>query len=126
MNRQTKRMLQRQGQLPAEEGGEGGPPRRPGTAVGGADGSGPGRGGGRGGRSAAQPRRSNVRRERTSPATFVREVRGELRRVAWPTRAEVINYSTIVLVTLVVLVALIFVLDFAFAKSILFLFDTPE
>jgi preprotein translocase subunit SecE len=115
-------MLQRQGQLPPEEGGEGGPPRRPGTAVGGADGSGPGRGG----RTGAPPRRTNVRRERTSPATFVREVRGELRRVAWPTRPEVINYSLIVLVTLVVLVTLIFVLDLAFAKSILFLFDTPE
>ena len=55
---------------------------------------------------------------------FFRDVRTELRRVAWPTRAEVINYSTIVLVTLTVLIALIFVLDFAFAKSVLFLFET--
>jgi preprotein translocase subunit SecE len=70
--------------------------------------------------------RKPVKREKTSPATFVREVRGELRRVAWPTRAEVVNYSTIVLFTLVILVALIFVLDFAFAKSILFLFESPE
>jgi preprotein translocase subunit SecE len=64
--------------------------------------------------------------QRTSPATFLREVRGELRRVAWPTRAEVVNYSTIVLFTLAILIALIFVMDYAFAKSVLFLFQTPK
>jgi preprotein translocase subunit SecE len=64
--------------------------------------------------------------DRTSPATFLREVRGELRRVAWPTRAEVVNYSTIVLFTLAVLIALIFVMDYAFAKSVLFLFESPK
>ena len=51
-------------------------------------------------------------------------MRAELRKVAWPTRAEVINYSTIVLITLVVLIALIFALDYAFAKSVFFLFET--
>jgi preprotein translocase subunit SecE len=71
-------------------------------------------------------RQATAKRERTSPATFLKEVRGELRRVAWPSRAEVANYSTIVLFTLVVLIALIFVLDYAFAKSVLFLFETPE
>jgi preprotein translocase subunit SecE len=73
----------------------------------------------------APVRRPTAKRERTSPATFLREVRGELRRVAWPTRGEVINYASIVLVTLIVLISLIFLLDFAFAKSVLFLFDTP-
>jgi preprotein translocase subunit SecE len=70
--------------------------------------------------------RKPVKRERTSPATFLREVRGELRRVAWPTRAEVTNYSTIVLFTLAILITLIFCLDYVFAKSVLFLFETPE
>jgi preprotein translocase subunit SecE len=70
--------------------------------------------------------RRPVKRERTSPATFLREVRGELRRVAWPTRAEVVNYSTIVLFTLAILITLIFILDYAFAKLILFLFATPK
>jgi preprotein translocase subunit SecE len=70
------------------------------------------------------PRPPKPKGERTSPGTFLREVRGELRRVAWPTRAEVTNYSTIVLFTLAILIALIFVLDYAFAKSVLFLFKT--
>jgi preprotein translocase SecE subunit len=46
--------------------------------------------------------------------------------VAWPTRAEVTNYSTIVLFTLAILIALIFCMDYVFAKSVLFLFKTPE
>ena len=48
-----------------------------------------------------------------------------MRRVAWPARAEVVNYSTIVLFALAILLALVFVLDYGFAKSVLFLFDTP-
>ncbi len=97
MNRQTKRLMQRQGQLGSD--GTPSPVRRPPS------------------RPAAKPTA-----QRTSPATFVREVRGELRKVAWPTRAEVLNYSSVVLITLVVLIGLIFVLDYAFAKSVLFLF----
>jgi preprotein translocase subunit SecE len=74
---------------------------------------------------AARPKAA-AKRERTSPAVFLREVRGELRRVAWPSRAEVVNYSTIVLFTLAILIALIFCLDYVFAKSVLFLFETPK
>jgi preprotein translocase subunit SecE len=59
---------------------------------------------------------------RTAPAEFVKDVRSELRKVAWPSRAEVVNYSTVVLFTLVVLTALIFVLDLGFQKWVTFLF----
>jgi preprotein translocase subunit SecE len=99
MNRQTKRLMQRQGQL-----GEDGSPA---AAK----------------RQATRPTQKPPS-QRTSPVTFLREVRGELRKVAWPSRSEVLNYSTVVLVTLVVLIGLIFVLDYAFAKSVLFLFET--
>jgi len=60
--------------------------------------------------------------QRTKPRDFLREVRAELRKVAWPTRGEVINYSTVVLVTLVLLMGLILVLDYGFAKIILIIF----
>ena len=100
MNRETKRRLRRQGQL----GPEGGPAvenkRRP------------------------APRAQKPAGQRTRPTAFVREVRGELRKVAWPTRAETANYATIVFVALFFIILLIFVFDFAFAKSIFFLFDT--
>jgi len=62
--------------------------------------------------------------KRTGPRQFLREVRAELRKVAWPTRPEVINYALIVLFTLALLIGIIFVLDFLFAKGVLFLFES--
>ena len=55
-------------------------------------------------------------------AEFIREVRSELRQVAWPTRAEVANSATVVFITLVVLVVLIFLLNYAFSHSISWLY----
>jgi preprotein translocase subunit SecE len=97
MNRQQKRMLQRQGQL----GADGEPVARKRQAP-----------------PAARPKE-----ERTTPAQFVREVRGELRKVAWPTRPEVVNYSIIVLVALVVLTAYVAALDYGFGELLLKLFE---
>ncbi len=99
MNRQMKRMMQRQGQVEAD--GSPAVRRQPPS------------------RPAPKPSA-----KRTSPVTFLREVRGELRKVAWPTRGEVINYSTVVLFTLILLVTLIFLLDLMFAKGVLFVFKT--
>src|SRR5215218_5814211 len=62
-------------------------------------------------------------RESTSPATFFSEVRSELRKVAWPTRQEVINSTIVVLIAVVVMTALIFGFDYASAKAVLFLYD---
>ena len=61
--------------------------------------------------------------ERTSPGQFFMEVRGELRKVAWPTRHEVINSTIIVLIAVVVMTTLIFGADYVFAKGVLFLYD---
>ena len=94
MNREQKRQMQRQGQDPE---GEAAPTR---TA----------------------PARKPVKREPFRIGQFLREVRSELRQVAWPNRAEVINYTTVTLVTLISLMALIFVLNYAFAKGVLWLF----
>jgi preprotein translocase SecE subunit len=55
---------------------------------------------------------------------FFREVRSELRQVAWPNRAEVINYTVVTFATLVLLIGLIFVLNYAFAKGVFWLFKT--
>jgi preprotein translocase subunit SecE len=97
MNRETKRMLQRQGQL----GADGAPAR-----------------------TKPQPRPApRPVKERTSPRQYLREVRGELRKVAWPTKEEVARYSVIVLITVVVLTTFIFLLDYAFAKGVFYLYD---
>jgi len=62
-------------------------------------------------------------RERTSIPEYLQEVRGELRKVAWPTKAEVINSTLIVLVAVVIMTSLIFALDWTFAKFVFFLYD---
>ena len=79
---------------------------------------------------ADQPRKPERRQptptqasERTSPMQFFSEVRGELRKVAWPTRPEVINSTIIVLIAVVFMTALIFGADYLFAKGVLFLYD---
>ncbi|MGI9604544.1 MAG: preprotein translocase subunit SecE [Acidimicrobiales bacterium] len=61
---------------------------------------------------------------RTSPTQFAREVRSELRKVSWPTRTEVINYSVVVLFTVIVLTVFIGLLDWLFSVSVLKLFET--
>ena len=48
------------------------------------------------------------------------EVRGELRKVAWPTKHEVINSTIIVLIAVVVMTTLIFGFDYVSAKAVLF------
>jgi preprotein translocase subunit SecE len=104
MNRQTKRMLQRQGQLDAE--GQPTTTRR------------------RQAPQAARPS-SGGRPEqgRTKPMQFLREVRSELLKVAWPSRSEIVNYSIIVLVAVVILTTYISTLDFAFGEAIFKLFE---
>ncbi len=94
MNRQTKRMMKRQETVAPSAPAE---RRRP---------------------AAPAPKR-----ERTSVPEYLQEVRGELRKVAWPTKAEVINSTVIVLVAVIVMTALIFALDWTFAKFVFFLYD---
>jgi preprotein translocase subunit SecE len=59
--------------------------------------------------------RPPTRRQRTSPRQFLREVRGEMKRVAWPSHKEVASYSVVVLVTVTILMAVVLAMDSAFA-----------
>ncbi len=88
MNREQKRAAQRAGQLNAD-----------------------------GSQVAVKDRRApskSLKSERTKPMEFLREVRAELKKVAWPTREEVIRYSIIVLVALVVFTLFVFGVDYVF------------
>ncbi|MCU1363068.1 MAG: preprotein translocase, SecE subunit [Acidimicrobiaceae bacterium] len=62
------------------------------------------------------------RRDRATPGEFVRQIREEMRQVSWPTRPEVINYTSIVFFVLVFMTSLIFGLGYGFAKFVTFLF----
>jgi preprotein translocase subunit SecE len=92
VNRQTKRMMAKQGSDK---------PRAP-------------------ERKTAPPQHQG--RERTSPVAFFSEVRGELRKVAWPTRQEVVNSTIVVLIAIIVMASLIFGFDYASSKAVLFLY----
>lgn len=98
MNRETKRLLQRQGQL-----GEDGSPAVK--------------------RRSPPPSRPVEKERRTPLPEFTREVRAELRKVAWPTKPEVVNYSIIVFVAVVFLTAFIGLLDVAFGNFVIELFE---
>jgi len=98
MNREQKRMMQKQGQV-------------------GADGAVSSR------RASSAQDLARRRGQRTSVREFFRQVREEMRQVAWPTRPEVINYTTIVFVVLVFMIALIFGLGYGFSKFVTFLFQ---
>ena len=56
--------------------------------------------------------RQQATRERVGPAQYLREVRDEMRKVAWPNRPEVVRYSIIVTATVVVYTAYIGGLDY--------------
>lgn len=99
MNREQRRYLQKQGQLDAE------------------------------GNPVAAPRENRqpaARAERVGPAQYIREVRGELNRVSWPTRPEVINYTIVVMVTVIVLTAFIAALDYGFGEAVLALLGLSD
>lgn len=59
-------------------------------------------------------------------ALFIRQVIGELRKVVTPTRKELISYTGVVLVFVVIMMALVYGLDFGFSALVNFLFGDPS
>jgi preprotein translocase subunit SecE len=89
MNRQTKRMMQRQ--QAAEQ------------------------------RVTAR-RPAPERKKRVGPRQFLREVRQELKKVAWPSRREMVTYTIVVLVSVAVLTSYVFGLDLLITRGVLIVF----
>jgi preprotein translocase subunit SecE len=96
VNREQKRMMQRQGANP--------------------DGTANAR------RAQAAQTQRRAPKKRAGIRQFFREVREEMRQVSWPTRPEIINYTSITLFVLVIMTSLIFGLNFLFGKFVLFMF----
>lgn len=72
------------------------------------------------GETAGKP--SGEKKSRTSPALFYRQVVNELRKVIWPTRKDLITYTTVVLVFVVIMVAIVYGLDTLFGEGVLRIF----
>ena len=73
-------------------------------------------------RPQVRPTAAPARKERTKPRQFVKEVSAELQKVAWPSRQEVVSYSVVVLVSVAVIATLIFGMDYVFTRAVLALF----
>jgi preprotein translocase subunit SecE len=73
-------------------------------------------------RVAAERARAEEIRQRRSIGRFLREVVAELRKVIWPGRRELITYTTVVIVFVAFIVALVAGLDLLFARGVLAVF----
>jgi preprotein translocase subunit SecE len=68
-----------------------------------------------------QPRRGGKRKKKgplARFATFYRQIVAELRKVVWPKRNDLVTYTTVVFIFVVVVVAFVSVLDLGFAKLV--------
>jgi preprotein translocase subunit SecE len=81
-----------------------------------------GRPGGGATRAAAQRPRAGEVRQRRNLRRFLREVAAELRKVIWPGRRELITYTTVVILFVAFMVALVAGLDVLFAQGVIAVF----
>jgi preprotein translocase subunit SecE len=56
--------------------------------------------------------------ERTTPLLYVRQVIAELHKVIWPTRKELLTYTTVAIVFILVMTAFVTGLDYGFTKLV--------
>ncbi len=56
------------------------------------------------------------------PVRFVKESISEMRKVLWPSRNELVTYSIVVIVFVVIMVSIVAGLDFGFAKLVIQVF----
>jgi len=82
----------------------------------------PSRPGGRHAEGGATRSRAAETRQRRNLRRFLREVVAELRKVIWPGRRELITYTTVVIVFVAFIVALVAGLDLLFAQGVLAVF----
>ena len=82
----------------------------------------PSRGGDGGGDGTGKPARGDRPGRIRNIGTFYKQVVAELRKVIWPTRKELITYTTVVIIFVAVMVALVAGLDILFAKGVVAVF----
>ncbi|PRY15898.1 preprotein translocase subunit SecE [Kineococcus rhizosphaerae] len=63
-------------------------------------------------------------RKRTGLLLFLRQVVEELRKVVWPSRRELLSYTGVVLVFVVVMMLFVSLLDYGIGKLILLVFGS--
>jgi preprotein translocase subunit SecE len=64
----------------------------------------------------AQRQQPKKKSDRVGPRQYLREVRDEMRKVAWPKQPEVKRYSIIVIITVIVYTAIVAGFDYVFGE----------
>ncbi|GAA4671683.1 hypothetical protein GCM10023347_27020 [Streptomyces chumphonensis] len=55
-------------------------------------------------------------------ALFYRQIVAELRKVVWPTRHQLTTYTTVVIIFVLIMIGIVFVLDYGFSEAVKFVF----
>ena len=76
------------------------------------------------GRSGADARKGDRPNLLARIGLFYRQVVAELRKVIWPTRRELITYTTVVLAFVTGLTIIVAILDNLFGRAVLFIFGS--
>ncbi|MDD3718179.1 MAG: preprotein translocase subunit SecE [Actinomycetota bacterium] len=63
-------------------------------------------------------KKSGPKKQRVTVSQFLTEVRAEMKKVTWPTRDEVVSYTIVVMVTVVIMGGLIYFADILFTKLV--------
>ncbi|HEY9522314.1 MAG TPA: preprotein translocase subunit SecE [Thermopolyspora sp.] len=74
------------------------------------------------GETADRPSGEKKKVKRTSPSLFYRQIVAELRKVIWPTRKDLVTYTTVVFVFVLLMVGVVAGLDALFSKGVLVIF----
>ncbi len=67
-------------------------------------------------KKAAEKKKAEKKGPWKTVVQFLRDVRIEMKKVIWPSRQEVINYTLVVLITVTVVTSFILVLDLVLSK----------
>lgn len=82
------------------------------------------------GASSSKSAKAGTKERRGNPIArlgrFFREIVAELRKVIYPTRKELVTYTIVVVVFLIIITSIVFGLDWAFAKGVLYVFGDPD
>ena len=72
--------------------------------------------------SSAVRRSTSEDDKRTGPATILRQVVAELRKVVWPTQEQLVTYFIVTMVFVIVFMAIVSALDLGFGKLVFAIF----
>lgn len=107
MNREMRRLMEREERRQKKQDKAGGAASRRAQAA------------GRGPQTERKPLWERIR-------TFFHDVRQEMRKVSWPTRDQMIAFTTVTLITTIALTVVVFGLDVAMKEIVLFVVERSQ